>query len=112
MYRFDDFQTFGKEHLEAMTASTSSLAKFWQTVAAESAKYSKTSFGNSSACLEKLAGAKPFEQIVQIQSDYLKTSCDGFVGYLTKIGELSSGFAKEAFKPVEPAIGKAQGFKG
>jgi len=38
-YRFDDFQQFGKEHLEVMTATSSSLAKCWQTIAAESSEY-------------------------------------------------------------------------
>jgi hypothetical protein len=111
MYRFDDFQNFGKQQLEAVTTSTSSLAKFWQTVAAESAEYSKTSFRNGSAFLEKLTGAKPFEQTLQIQSEYLKTSYDGLVGYLTKVGELYSNVAKEAFKPIETATSKVQNFK-
>jgi hypothetical protein len=66
MYRFDDFQNFGNHHLEAVTTSTSSFTKFWQSVAAESTEYSKTSFGNGSAFVEKMAGAKPFEQTLQI----------------------------------------------
>ena len=33
-YRFDDFQKFGKEHLEVVTTTSSSLAKSWQTIAA------------------------------------------------------------------------------
>jgi Phasin protein len=110
MYRFDDLQNFGKQ-FEAVTTSTSSLAKFWQSVAAESTEYSKTSFETGSAFLEKLAGAKPFEQTLQIQSEYLKTSYDGLVGYLTKVGELYSNAAKEAFKPIEAAVSKIQNFK-
>jgi hypothetical protein len=35
-YLFDHFQKFGKEHLESVTKSSSSLAKSWQTIAAES----------------------------------------------------------------------------
>ena len=34
-YQFDDFQKYGKEQLEVMTTSSSSLAKGWQTIAAE-----------------------------------------------------------------------------
>lgn len=111
MYRFGDFQDFGKQQFEAVTTSTSSLAKFWQAVTAESSEYSKTSFGNGSALLEKLAGPKPFDQALQIQSEYFKASFDGFVGYLTKVGELYSDFAKEAFRPIEAAISKVQGSK-
>ena len=107
-YLFDGFQKFGKEHLEAVTKSTSSLAKSWQTIAAESSEYSKKSFENSSAFLEKLLGAKSFESAIQIQSEYAKTFFEGLIGYVTKTGELYSNLAKEAFKPIEPAITKVQ----
>jgi len=45
-YQFDDFQKFGKEQLEVVTTSSSSLVKGWQTIAAESSEYSKKSFEN------------------------------------------------------------------
>src|ERR1700730_6322651 len=110
-YRFDDFQQFGKEHLEVMTASSPSLAKCWQTIAAESSEYSKKSFENGSAFFEKLLGAKSFESAIQIQSEYAKTFFEGLVGNVTKTGELYSNFAKEAFKPIETAITKVQAAK-
>src|SRR5450631_4516837 len=107
-YLFDDFQKFGKEHLESVTKSSSTLAKNWQTIAAESSEYSKKSFENGSAFVEKLLGAKSFESAIQIQSEYAKTFFDGFVGYVTKTGELYSHLAKEAIKPIETAITKVQ----
>jgi hypothetical protein len=110
-YLFDDFQKFGKEHLEAMTTSSSSLATSWQTIAAASNEYSKKSFENSSAFVEKLLGARSFESVTQIQSDYAKTFFEGLVGYVTKTGELYSNLAKEAFKPIDTAITKVQAIK-
>ncbi|MGP0008329.1 MAG: phasin family protein, partial [Methylocella sp.] len=89
-YQFDGFPKFGKEQLEAVTATSSSLAKGWQTIAAESSEYSKKSFENSSAFFEKLLGAKSFESGVQIQSEYAKTFFDGFFEYVKKTGELYS----------------------
>jgi phasin family protein len=110
-YLFDDFQKFGKENLEAATTTSSSFVKGWQTIAVESSEYSKKSFENSSAFVEKLLGAKSFESAIQIQSDYAKTFFEGLVGYLTKTGELYSNLAKEAFKPIETAITKVQAIK-
>jgi hypothetical protein len=110
-YRFDDFQKFGKEQLEAVTTSSASLVKSWQTIASESSEYSKKSFENGSAFFEKLRGAKSFENTLQIQSEYAKTFFDGLVGYVTKTSELYSNLAKEAFKPIDAAINKAQAFK-
>ena len=110
-YQFDDFQKFGKEQLEVVTTSSSSLAKGWQTIAAESSEYSKKSFENGSAFLEKLLGAKSLENAIQIQSEYAKTFFEGLVGYVTKTGELYSNLAKEAFKPIETTITKVQAAK-
>jgi phasin family protein len=110
-HQFDDFQKYGKEQLEVMTTSSSSLAKGWQTIAAESSEYSKKSFENGSAFLEKLLGAKSLENAIQIQSEYAKTYFEELVGYVTKTGELYSNLAKEAFKPIETAITKVQAAK-
>ncbi len=110
-FLFDDFQKFGKEQLEVVTTSSSSLAKGWQTIAAESSEYSKKSFENGSAFLEKLLGAKSLENAIQIQSEYAKTFFEDLVGYVTKTGELYSDLAKEAFKPIETAITKVQAAK-
>jgi len=110
-YKYDEFQQIGKEQLEAATTTTASLAKSWQTIAAEATEYSKKSLENSSAFLEKLLGAKSFDSAIQIQSEYAKASYAGFIAQATKFGELYSNLAKEAFKPIETAIAKVQGSK-
>jgi hypothetical protein len=110
-YRFDDFQKFGKEHLEAIKTSSSSLAKCWQTIAAESNDYAKKSFESGSAFFGKLLGAKTFEDALEIRTEYVKSSSDGLVEYVTKVWDLYSNFAREAFKPADSAVSKVQGFK-
>jgi len=105
---FDEFQKLGKEQLEAATSAATSLAKGLQTIAAEATDYSKKSLENSSTYIEKLLGANSLDSAIQIQSEFAKTSYEGFVAQLTKFSELYSALAKEAFKPVEGAIAKAQ----
>ena len=61
------------------------------------------------ACVEKLLGAKSFETVIQIQSEYAKTSYAAFVAQAAKMGELHSNLAKAAFKPAELAIANMQG---
>lgn len=110
-YRFDDFEIFGKEQLETVATSSSFLAKSWQTTVAESIEYSKMSFQSGSAALEKLLGAKSLETSIQIQCEYVKTSYDGLVGYVTKIAEVYTNLGKDAFKPIGTAITKVQGLR-
>ena len=79
-YLFDGFQKFGKEHLEALTKSTSSLANSWQTIAAESSEYSKKSIENGSAFFEKLLGAKSFEGAIQFSPSMPRRFSRGSLG--------------------------------
>lgn len=105
---FDDFQRFGKEQLEAASSVAASLARGLQTIAAETTDYSKKSIETNSAYLERLLGAKSLDNAIQIQSEYAKSTYEGFVAQATKIGELYTSLAKEAFRPVESAFAKVQ----
>ncbi len=105
---FEEFQKFGKDQLDATTSAAASLAKGFQTIAAETTDYSKRTIEDNSAFFEKLIGAKSLDNAIQIQSEYAKSAYEGFVAQATKMGELYSSLAKEAFRPWESAISKVQ----
>jgi len=110
-YEFEDLQKFGKEQYDAAAAVTTSIAKALQAIATETADYSKKSLESSSAFVEQLLGAKSYDTAIQIHSEYWKTSYTGFIAQATKMGELYSNLAKEAFKPIETAFSKVQASK-
>ncbi|MFZ0730325.1 MAG: phasin family protein [Methylovirgula sp.] len=105
---FDEFEKFGKGQIEAASTAAASLAKGFQTIAAETTDYSKKSLEANSAYVEKLLGAKSLDDAIQTQSEYAKSAYEGFVTQATKIGELYTNLAKEAFRPVESMIAKVQ----
>ncbi|HMF05817.1 MAG TPA: phasin family protein [Methylocella sp.] len=104
--RFDDIQKYGKEQFEAAAAATNSVVKTIQVIANETADYSKRSFESGSAFLEKLLGAKSYDSAIQLHSEYWKSSYAGFIAQATKLGELYSSLASEAYKPFETAFAK------
>jgi Phasin protein len=63
------------------------------------------------AFVEKLLGAKSLDTVIQIQSEYAKTSHADFVAQATKMGELYSNLAKACFKPIELTMSNMQGTK-
>jgi hypothetical protein len=77
-----------------------------QTIAAETADYSKKSFEEGSAALEKLLGAKSLDKAIEIQTTYAKSAYESFVAQATKMGELYSDLAKETYKPFESFTSK------
>ena len=105
---FEDFQKFGKDNMDTCMKQFGTVSKGWQAIATEFADYSKKSFEESSAALEKLLGAKTLDKAIEIQTDYAKSAYEGFVAQATKLGELYTNLAKEAFKPVESAFAKVR----
>jgi hypothetical protein len=107
-YQAEAFQKYGKEQLEVLTSSSSLVTKSLQTIADESAEYSKKSFENGSAFLEKLLGSKSIDGAIKVQLEYAKSFYDDHVAYVTRLTDLYSKLAKDAFAPVETAITKVQ----
>lgn len=57
-------------------------------IVAEASGYWKKSLDNRLAFVEKLLGAKSFDSAIQIESEYAKTSFEGFVAEAMEMGEL------------------------
>jgi len=103
---FDEVQKLGKDNVEATMRSFGVASKGLQAIAAEVTNYSKKSFEDGTAAVERLMGAKTLENAIEVQSEYAKTAYEGFVAQATKLGELYSDIAKEAYKPFEGYLAK------
>jgi phasin family protein len=103
---FEEFQKLGKDNVDVAMKQFGTVSKGWQAIASEFADYSKKSFEDGSAAVEKLFGAKTLEKAIEVQSDYVKTAYEGFVAEATKLGELYTDLAKESYKPFEGFLAK------
>ena len=57
MMNFDSTSKMSKEAMDSMLTTVSSMTKGFQQIAAESTEYSKKSYEDSAAVIEKLASA-------------------------------------------------------
>lgn len=105
---FEDLQQVSKDNVEVAMKSVGALTKGVQAIAVEVADYSKKSFEDSTAAIEKLFGVKSFEKAIELQTEFAKTSYEGFVAKASKIGELYADLAKESYKPFESMFAKAK----
>lgn len=106
MNNFEDLQKLGKDNMDLAMQSAGSMSKGLQAIAAEVVDYQKKSFEEGSAAVEKMVAAKSLDKAFEAQSDYFKTSYEGLVGEMTKIGEMYTDLAKNAYKPYENVFGK------
>lgn len=102
----DDLQQFGKDNVDVALKSFGALSKSGQAIAVEVADYSKRSFEQGSAALEKLIGVKSVEKAIEVQTEYARSAYEGFVSESAKLSALYADFAKEAYKPFETYFGK------
>jgi hypothetical protein len=107
MNNFEEVQKLNKDNMDAAMKTFGEVSKGMQAIAAEFADYSKKSFEDGSAAMEKLMGVKSMDKAIEVQTDFAKTSYEGFIAQATKMGELYADLAKEAYKPVETAVAKA-----
>ena len=105
----DSIQDAGNGQLDGVDLF--SFPTILQRIFAEGADYTKKSVEARFALGEKLLGAKSLDTVIQIQSEFAKTSYADFVAQATKMGELHSDLAKAAFKPAQQAIAAMQGTK-
>lgn len=108
MKAFEDLSKSNKEMMDSALKSYAAMTKGMQTIATEATDYSKSSYEAGAAAFEKLAASKSVEKALEIQSDYAKTAYEGFVAQATKMGELYTDLAKEAYKPFETVVPAAK----
>lgn len=105
---FEELQQTSKESIDLAMKSMGNVSKSAQAIAAELADYSKKSFEEGTALMEKLFGAKSLEKAIEVQSEYAKAAYEGFVAETNKLGEMYSALAKETYKPFETMMAKAK----
>lgn len=105
---FEELQQASKENMDLAVKSMGNVSKSAQAIAVELADYSKKSFEESTAMIEKLFGVKSLEKAIEVQSEYAKSAYEGFVAETTKLGEMYSALAKETYKPFEALMAKAK----
>lgn len=105
---YEDFSKYGKEFADSSLKSFASLSKGAQAIAVEAADYTKKSFENGSAFIDKLASARSIDSAVEIQSDYARQTYEAFVAEAGRIGDLYADLAKEAYKPFETIMAQAK----
>ena len=92
--------------MEEMQQYGSSLQSGFQAIATAYGDYTKKSFEDSRAFVEKLTGAKSLEKALEMQTEYAKSAYETFVAESQKIAGLYTDLAKQTFKPLESLAAK------
>ncbi len=106
MVKIEDIQNYGKEHLETVVASATTLQNGIQAIASAHGDYAKKSFEDTKSFAEKLSGMKSLDKVIEAQTEYAKSAYETFVAESQKIAGLYTDLAKQTFKPFEGMVAK------
>ena len=106
MFKVEDLQNYGKEHLETAVASATSLQNHLQAIATAYGDYTKKSYEDTRSFVEKLSGVRSLDKAIEAQSEFAKAAYETFMADAQKIVGLYGDLAKQACKPLEGVVAK------
>lgn len=107
MQRYDDMTTFSKETMEALVASGNATAKGVETLTTEVLNFSKASMEESIAATKAMMGAKTLQEMFDLQANFARSSFDKAMSQSTRIGEMATKTAQDAFEPLTGRVNVA-----
>jgi hypothetical protein len=87
-------QQDGEKQLDTGTASAS-----FQAIATAYGDYTKKSFEDTKAFVEKLSGVRSLDKAIEVQTEFAKSAFETFMTESQKIGALYRDLATESCKP-------------
>jgi hypothetical protein len=96
----------GNRQFEPAAASEPPLSVDFQTLATAYGNYTKKSFEQTQAFVEKLSGVRSLDKAVEIQTEFAKQAYETFVTESQKIRELYRGLAKKNLQPFEGLVAR------
>jgi hypothetical protein len=91
----DKMKEAAKGGLDTGMSGFTTATKNMQVMAGEIAKMSMESYENAAQLMEKLRGAKSWEDIVSIQSGFMKTAYENFSARTHKLSEIMGAVPQE-----------------
>lgn len=101
---FGDFNAFSKDNVEALVASASTAGKGAEKINARVASFAKQAIEESVEVAKKAATAKSVQELIELQSDWAKSSLDSYMGEVNKLADLYATSLKDAMKPLNERV--------
>jgi phasin family protein len=100
----NEFNAHSKKNLEAVVASVTAATKGAEALGAHTMAFSKQALEDQVSAAKSLAGAKSFQEAVELQTGFAKAALEGYLANFGKITEVLTDSAKETVKPLNERV--------
>jgi phasin family protein len=104
---YEDMLQFSKENVEAVVKSGSIVAKGVQDLSQSLVVMAQMSMDEQVAVGKAMIGAKSIKEVMDLSSAIAKSNFDKLMGESTKLSQLSTKLAEEAFSPLTARVSAA-----
>lgn len=104
---FEDVVGFQKDNVEAFVASSTILTKGFEALSKELAAFTQAQYEQSVATTKALFAVKSVKELVDLQTEFAKSSFDALVAEATKVSETGFKVANEAAEPITARVNAA-----
>jgi phasin family protein len=105
---YGDINKLGKELVDTGLKSVAAVSKGAQAIATEAGEFSRKSAETGSAVLEKLLASKSLDKVIEVQTDFARSSYESLVAEATRMSELFADMTRDVLKPFESVISRAK----
>lgn len=102
--KHEAFQGLGQQNVETAIKIFGEWNQGWQSISTEMTDFTKQSFEDGFATVEKLLRAKSIDQAVAIQSDFTARIVDGYFHKLAKVRAMYTQLLKDSYGPLEQGL--------
>ena len=103
----EDVTSFNQENVEAVMTSGKVFAKASEEASAEIIAFSKKSYEDSMAAAKEISSVKSVSEFFEKQTSFAKTAFENYVAEATKLNDIYSEAAKNAFAPMNDRFAAA-----
>jgi phasin family protein len=100
----EEMQKLSKENVEACLQASTIIAKGMQELGREWTAYLQESLERAAAATKALMAARTMQEVVALQSDWVKGSLDKLVAEATKLSEQTVKVTNEAMEPISARL--------
>lgn len=101
---FEDVAGFQKDNVEAIVASSTILTKGFEALTKEFVAFTQAQYEQSVTATKAIMAVKSVKELVDLQTEFAKTSFDALVAEATKVSETSMKVANEAAQPITARV--------
>ena len=96
----DDAAKLGKEQVEAIVSAGNVAAKGFETINAEVLAFTKSQFEDQISATKAMMGVKTLQELIELQNGFAKSAFEAYTAHTTKLSEVATKAAQEAFAPI------------